>query len=76
MQRFRLSKSKGSKVNWMEKQTRKAVLLHLVDSDGNQEAYWIPKSQAVLSKSGDIFYVDVTNWTWENRKPAVGMGCV
>jgi hypothetical protein len=76
MPRFILSKQAGPKVNWMEKQTRKAILLHLVDVNGNQGAYWIPKSQAVLEPHEGFFIVDVTQWAWENRKPAVGMGCL
>jgi len=76
MPRFKLSKQAGPKVNWMEKQTQKAVLFHLVDENGNQETYWIPKSQAKLLPHEEFFIVDVTQWAWENRKPAVGMGCL
>ncbi len=63
-------------MNWMEKQTRKAVLLHLVDENGNQEAYWIPKSQAILAPQGDFFEVSITRWAWENKEIAKGMGCM
>lgn len=76
MPRFKLSKARGPKVNWMEKQTRKAVLLHLVDQNGNQEAYWFPKSQCTLFKVGDHFEVDITYRAWEGKKPSVGMGCL
>lgn len=73
---FRLSSSRGPKVNWMEKQTRKAVLLHLVDENGNQDAYWFPKSQCTLSSCDEGFEVDIVWRAWNNRKPAVGMGCL
>lgn len=73
---FRLSKEPGPKVNWMEKQTKKAVLLHLVDENGNQSAYWMPKSQLKLNRSGETFEVVVSPWAWERREPAKGMGCL
>jgi hypothetical protein len=73
---FVLSKEPGPKKNWMEKQTKKAVLFHLVDSNGNQEAYWIPKSQSSLVPHEGFFKVEITKWAWENRSPARGMGCL
>jgi len=76
---FLLSKIPGPKVHFMEKQTRKAILLHLVEH-GNQTAYWFPKSQLELKKvksgSEDMFEVYISQWAWARREPAVGMGCV
>ena len=73
---FILSKEPAPKVNWMEKQTKKAVLLHLLDENGNQDAYWMPKSQLKLNHRGETFEVEVSPWVWTRREPAKGMGCM
>jgi len=76
---FTLSKNRGPKVNFMEKQTRKAVLLHLMEN-GNQTAYWFPKSQLELKRievrGEEMFEVIISQWAWVRREPATGMGCL
>jgi hypothetical protein len=72
---FKLSKTAGPTVNYMAKQTRKAVLLFLMDN-GEQVSYWFPKSQLQLTNMEHGFVVRVTDWAWENRKPAKAMGCL
>jgi hypothetical protein len=79
MPNFTLSKVKGPKVNFMEKQTRSAVLLHLMEH-GNQTAYWFPKSQLELRpievRGEKMFEVYISQWAWSRREPAKGMGCL
>lgn len=83
-----LSKISGPRVSYLVKQTRKAVLLALID-DGDQIQYWVPKSQCTLRKrkeikidngipvetGNEIFEVSIEDWFWRKRQPAKPMGC-
>lgn len=74
----------------MAKQTRLAVLLYLMDDNGNQNPYWFPKSQLDLRNREEIrildgkavktgktyFEVAVSQWAWEKREIAKPMGCL
>jgi len=55
--KFVLSPVKKPNCNYMVKQTKRAILLVLMD-DGAQVSYWVPKSQATLRKRDVIRIID------------------
>lgn len=82
-----LTKIPGPRVNYLVKQTKKAVLLALMDN-GDQIQYWFPKSQCKIRKRDSIKIVDdkpvvdgvilevvIEDWIWKKREPAKPMGC-
>lgn len=88
MQIMELTKTPGPRVNYLVKQTKKAVLLALMDN-GEQIQYWFPKSQCKIRKRDKITIVDnepvetgekvlevvIEDWIWKKREPAKPMGC-
>jgi len=85
---FVLSKVVGPRVNYLVRDTKKAVLLALMDN-GEQLQYWFAKSQCTLRKrkaigivdgkpvelDRDILEVVIPDWLWKKREVARPMGC-
>lgn len=85
--KFVLSPVKKPNCNYLVKQTRRAILLVLMD-EGAQVPYWVPKSQSTLKKRdvirivdkkpvivNQVFEVTIADWWWKLREPAKPMGC-
>ncbi len=84
---FVLSTVTGPRVNYLVRDTKKAVLLALMD-DGEQLQYWVPKSQCKLRKrkaidikdgvavesDREVLEVVITDWFWKKREVAKPMG--